>query len=65
MSGRRPDTTRVWEFKDSFREGAGNNWTALPEYFKLHGYVVLGTGKVFHPNSPGNNDEPLSWVLPI
>ena len=35
MSGRRPDVTRVWEFKDSFREhGVGANWTALPEYFK-------------------------------
>ena len=43
MSGRRPDTTRVWEFVDNFREnGVGKNWTALPQWFKQNGYLSLG-----------------------
>ena len=43
MTGRRPDTTRVWEFVDHFREeGVGANWTSLPQYFKRHGYITLG-----------------------
>jgi hypothetical protein len=48
MSGRRPDTTRVWEFKDSFRQGGGLGWTSLPEWYKRHGYLTLGSGKLFH-----------------
>ena len=30
MTGRRPDTTRVWNFLDSFRT-AGANWTTMPQ----------------------------------
>jgi hypothetical protein len=52
MSGRRPDTTRVWEFKDSFRQGGGLGWTSLPEWYKRHGYLTLGSGKLFHVSSP-------------
>ena len=45
MSGRLPDTTKVWEFKDSFRnQGDGNSWTTLPGWFKRHGYITLGSG---------------------
>jgi hypothetical protein len=51
MSGRRPDTTRVWEFKDSFRQGGGLGWTSLPEWYKRHGYLTLGSGKLFHVSS--------------
>lgn len=69
MTGRRPDTNRVWEFKDSFREvGPVGDWVTLPEYFKKHGYLTLGSGKLFHPVEPGkenwgmdNNDYPASW----
>jgi hypothetical protein len=43
MSGRRPDTTRVWNFYDHFRQpksapgggAGGEDWLALPEYFKV------------------------------
>jgi len=68
MTGRRPDTTRVWEFTDHFREkGVGANWTSLPQYFKKHGYLTLGGGKLFHPASAtenvgmADNDYPASW----
>jgi len=43
MTGRRPDTTRVWEFVDHFREkGVGDKWLSLPQYFKKEGYLTLG-----------------------
>ena len=63
MSGRRPDTTRVWNFMDHFREpGVGAAWKSLPEYFKAHGYVTAGSGKLFHPTVPPDNDWPKSWT---
>ena len=68
MSGRRPDTTKVWEFEDHFREaGVGADWVSMPEFFKQFGYLVLGGGKLYHPASAtenigmANNDYPASW----
>eukprot|EP00038_Savillea_parva_P009173 m.181696 g.181696 ORF g.181696 m.181696 type:complete len:542 (-) comp15341_c0_seq1:76-1701(-) len=69
MSGRRPDTTRVWNFQDHFRQpvsapgggAGGENWLSLPEYFKKAGYLTVGSGKLFHPGVPPDNDAPLSW----
>lgn len=61
MTGRRPDTTKAWNFIDHFREpGVGLNWTSMPEYFKKHGYFTSGVGKLYHLNLPPNNDPP-SW----
>ena len=43
MSGRRPDTTQVWNFNRNYRE-AGHNvtrtaaWNDLPQWFKRNGY---------------------------
>ena len=74
MTGRRPDATGVWNFNDDFRisrptgdpedtrPGRGADWTTLPQYFKQHGYQVYGTGKLFHPDRPMNNDLPKSWT---
>eukprot|EP01052_Picozoa_sp_SAG31_P054852 SAG31_NODE_14824_length_785_cov_1.839650_2_plen_76_part_01 len=63
MSGRRPDTTRVWNFVGSFRDAAasGGSWTTLPQYFKEAGFLTYGFGKLFHPGSPPLNDFPTSW----
>ena len=68
MSGRLPDTTRVFEFVDHFREvGVGADWISLPQYFKTHGYLTLGSGKLFHPTNSQENigfpedDWPASW----
>ena len=64
LSGRRPSKTKVWTFTDHFREAAtGQNWTALPQYFKQQGYFTHGLGKLFHPNLPPNSD-PKSWSDP-
>ncbi len=61
LSGRRPQVTQAYNFLDSFREGAGANWTTLPGYFLSHGYYVTGSGKVFHPSLPAAGDFPWSW----
>ena len=56
MTGRTPDTTKVWEFADSFREeGVGKDWVSLPQFFKQFGYLTLGSGKIFHPSSKRQN----------
>ena len=43
VSGRRPDTTKSWQFVDSFREPAvgGENWTALPQLFLQNGWTTV------------------------
>ena len=65
MSGRRPDTTLTFNFRDNFRtspmRGGGTSRTALPEYFKNAGYDTRGSGKTYHGNSPPNHDMPRSW----
>lgn len=45
---------------DHFRE-VGPSWISLPQYFKLHNYTTLATGKTYHPGLPPNWDQPLSW----
>ena len=50
MSGRRPSKTKTWNFIDDFRhapagadpQGAGSNWTTMPQWFKEHGYFSHG-----------------------
>ena len=46
FSGRRPDTSGVWNFIDWFRNetNGAEAWLSLPEYFKSHGYISLGLG---------------------
>jgi hypothetical protein len=47
LSGRRPSTTKIWNFHSSFR-AVGPGWTTLPGHFLSNSYLVLGTGKLFH-----------------
>mmetsp|Transcript_644 Transcript_644/g.1539 ORF Transcript_644/g.1539 Transcript_644/m.1539 type:complete len:562 (+) Transcript_644:62-1747(+) len=64
MSGRLPDTTRVWNFIDHFREeGVGDKWQSLPQFFKERGYHTAVAGKVYHVDQPPNSDYPLSWSV--
>lgn len=71
LTGRRPDTTRVWDLHTNFRASAlgGRNWTTLPQYFKERGFSpVAGMGKVFHPvRDPKTgeiDDVGYSWTEP-
>eukprot|EP00937_MAST-01D_sp_MAST-1D-sp2_P002297 g2297.t1 len=62
MTGRRPDSTTAYTFGRHFRlPDVGANWTSLPQHFKEHGYVTLGSGKLYHPQLPPLYDAPLSW----
>ncbi|XP_054755099.2 iduronate 2-sulfatase-like isoform X1 [Lytechinus pictus] len=65
LTGRRPDTTKLYDFSSYWRDAAGN-YTTLPQHFKEHGYFTASIGKVFHPGiaSGGNDDYPYSWSIP-
>ncbi|XP_075690482.1 iduronate 2-sulfatase [Rhinoderma darwinii] len=64
LTGRRPGTTRLFDFNSYWREHAGN-YSTLPQYFKEHGYVTMSVGKVFHPGISSNrsDDYPYSWSV--
>ncbi|KAK3098287.1 hypothetical protein FSP39_017975 [Pinctada imbricata] len=63
LTGRRPDTTHVYDLGTYFRD-VGGNFTTLPQYFKQNGYTTVGMGKIFHPGRASNNDDPISWSEP-
>ena len=71
MSGRMPDTSKVYNFIDSFRDATvkdragvpGTSWTTLPQHFKNHGFWTVGSGKLFHPDHPPRDDNPRSWSI--
>ncbi|KAM5289879.1 iduronate 2-sulfatase isoform 2-T2 [Glossophaga mutica] len=62
LTGRRPDTTRLYDFNSYWRVQAGN-FSTIPQYFKENGYVTMSVGKVFHPGISSNHsdDSPYSW----
>lgn len=57
LSGRRPNTTRVYGFDTSTRDVIPDV-VMLPEHFKQQGYETRSFGKVFH------KDDARSWSLP-
>ncbi|CAM4603248.1 unnamed protein product [Lepidochelys olivacea] len=65
LTGRRPDTTRLYDFHSYWRVHAGN-YSTIPQYFKENGYTTMSVGKVFHPGISSNHsdDYPYSWSLP-
>ena len=64
LTGRRPDTTHVYDLVKYFRTESGR-FVTIPEYFKQNGYVTVGIGKIFHSGSAsGNNDDVASWSEP-
>lgn len=62
LSGRRPDTTKIWNFKDSFRTKLGDV-SSWPGAFKNAGYTSVGLSKVYHPGHPANDDGDKSWSI--
>jgi len=60
MTGRRPDTTMVYDLRTHFRENIPNVVT-LPEHFKVHGYFTQALSKVYHRGF----DDPQSWSVPL
>ena len=59
MTGRRPDTIRVWDLNTHFRKALPHVVT-LPQFFRKQGYHCRSIGKIFHGGGPPSKDEP-SW----
>lgn len=59
LTGRRPDTTKVYDLQTHFRIHLPDVVT-LPQYFKQQGYHTQSMGKIFH----GGLDDPQSWSVP-
>ena len=59
LTGRRPDTTKIYELQTHFRATIPDVVT-LPQHFKNHGYHTQGFSKIYH----GGLDDPASWSVP-
>ena len=58
LTGRRPDTIKMYAFDRDFRQELPDLVT-LPQQFKQHGYHAQAFGKIFH------KDDPDSWSVPL
>src|SRR4051812_28116392 len=63
MTGRRPDTLRIWNNSTHFRD-LNAEVTTLPLWFKEHGYVSRCVGKIFHNWHTVVHGDPRSWSAP-
>lgn len=61
MTGRRPNTSKVWDLKTHFRTTIPDVVT-LPQYFKNHGYHTQSIGKIYH--DPASAQDAPSWSAP-
>src|SRR5687768_9391074 len=59
MTGRRPDTTKVYDLETHFRTTIPDVVT-LPQHFKASGYHTQAFGKIYH----GALDDKDSWSVP-
>ena len=59
MTGRRPDTIRVWDLKTHFRATLPDLIT-LPQLFPENGYHTRSIGKIYHGSGAPSKDMP-SW----
>ena len=62
LTGRRPDTIKVWDLATHFRKAIPDVIT-LPQHFKNHGYQTRSVGKIFHGSGKPSRDPP-SWSSP-
>jgi len=61
LTGRRPDTIRVWDLATHFRAALPDVVT-LPQHFKNHGYHTRSIGKIYHGSGSPSKDPP-SWSV--
>ncbi|MBA4190396.1 MAG: iduronate sulfatase [Planctomycetaceae bacterium] len=59
LTGRRPDSTKVYDLVTHFRKALPDVVT-LPQHFKQNGYYAHGVGKIYH----GGYDDKPSWSVP-
>lgn len=60
LTGRRPDSLRVWDNSTHFRTHHPD-LTTLPQWFKDHGYDARCFGKIFHNWHTIEKGDPRSW----
>jgi iduronate 2-sulfatase len=60
LTGRRPDTLRLWNNGTHFRE-LNPDVTTLPLWFKEHGYTTRCVGKIFHNWHTKEKGDARSW----
>ncbi|MES2597329.1 MAG: sulfatase [Verrucomicrobiota bacterium] len=60
LTGRRPDTLKLWNNGTHFRE-LNPDVTTLPLWFKEHGYTTRGVGKIFHNWHTQEKGDRRSW----
>ncbi|MBM3876457.1 MAG: sulfatase [Verrucomicrobia bacterium] len=63
LTGRRPDTLRIWNNGTHFRE-LNPDATTLPLWFKEHGYHTRCVGKIFHNWHTKEKGDARSWSAP-
>jgi len=63
LTGRRPDTLRIWNNSAHFRE-LNPDVTTIPLWFKEHGYTSRCVGKIFHNWHTKEHGDPRSWSAP-
>ncbi|MEQ8789362.1 MAG: sulfatase [Pirellulaceae bacterium] len=64
LTGRRPDTLRVWDLPTHFRQTHPDVVT-LPQLFKQNGYHAQCVGKIFHNyRQPDYQGDAVSWSVP-
>ncbi len=63
LTGRRPDSLRIWNNSTHFRERNPDTPT-IPLWFKQHGYTSRCVGKIFHNWHTKEKGDPVSWSSP-
>lgn len=63
MTGRRPDTLRIWNLPLHFRE-LHPDMVTMPQWFMRHGYFAQDIGKIFHNWRQEIQGDPDSWSVP-
>ena len=63
MTGRRPDTLKIWDLPTHFRDTAPKVVT-LPQHFMKHGYFTQNIGKIYHNWRQEVQGDPASWSVP-
>ena len=61
MMGLRPSTTGIYGNLNWFRDMPQyENWVTLPQYFRKHGYLAWGGGKLYH-QARGKFSDAAAW----